>query len=116
LARLDQSAGHAKLIISTCLSIDVFAIPFIITFPAFCIFPIRQNFHVDIYICQAVALGQSGNNYLSIDSLYPLGASLTGSPFELASPLLALRGGREARNPKYYTLYYGYLKKNVVSQ
>jgi hypothetical protein len=29
-----------------------------------------------------VALGQSGNIYLSIDSLYPLGVSLTGNPFE----------------------------------
>jgi hypothetical protein len=46
-----------------------------------------------------VDLGQSGNNYLSIDSLYLLGAGLTGSPFELAS-LLALRGGWGARNPK----------------
>jgi hypothetical protein len=45
-------------------------------------------------------LGQSGNICLSIDSLYPLGTSLTGSPFELALPLLALRGGRGARNPK----------------
>jgi hypothetical protein len=82
---------------------------FIITFPAFC-----QT--MSIYLYQAVALGQSGNVYLSIDSLYPLGVSHTGSSFDLASPLLALRGGRGASDPKCNTYYYGALKKPVVSQ
>jgi hypothetical protein len=70
---------------------------------------------MSIYLYQAVALGQSRNIYLSVDSLYPLGASLTGSPFELASPLLALRGGRGARDPKCNTYYYGALKKRCFS-
>ena len=87
---------------------------FIFIFPAFCNFPIRQNFHV-IFTYQAVALGQSGNIYLSIDPLYPLGASLTGSPFELASPLLALRGGRGARDPNIIRTTMASSKKRCFS-
>jgi hypothetical protein len=60
-----------------------------------------------------VALGQSGNIYLSIDSSYPLGVSLTGDPFELTSPLLALRGGRGVMNLNYYSFYHGQLKKTL---
>ena len=65
---------------------------------------------MSIYIYQAVALGQSGNIYPSIDFLYPPGVTLTGNPFDLASPLLALRGGRGARDPKYKSFNYGYFK------
>jgi hypothetical protein len=83
-----------------------------ITFPAFAIFK-NVKISMSIYLYQAVALGQSGNIYLSMDSLYPLGASLTGSPFELASPMSALRGGRRARDPKDNIYYYGAFKKTL---
>ena len=50
---------------------------------------------------QAVAQGQSCIQYLSINSLYPHGVCLTGSPFDSTSPLLALRGGRGAKIPNF---------------
>ena len=48
-----------------------------------------------------MALGQSGIQYVSINSLYPLGVCLTGSSFESTSPLFALRGWRGAKIPNF---------------
>ena len=47
---------------------------------------------------------------MSIESLYPLGICLTGNPFDSASPLLALRGGRGGGIPNL-TLFTIYNKK-----
>ena len=98
MARIDQSPCHAKLTISSCLSIDVHAIILLQIFLLIVYFQ-YADLSMQSYLYQAVAQGQSGILNLRIVYLYPLSVGLTSNQFDLTSPLLALRSGRGARTP-----------------
>ena len=115
IARLDQSASHIHLIyvcpsilwklliyLLFCYCCFLFVCLFV------CVFFVVANFQyahlsIKIYLYQAVALGRSGIQYLTIlDSWCPLGVCLTGNPIVLSSSVWAPRGGRGAWIPNLF--------------